>query len=100
MKEKTKQRKNNVIIYIVCLVTSISMWTGLKYNKYIEEKIQIKKLCQIEQKAKESEKKEENIKTNQEEKKTITKKEIKKIPDNILPDTTETDTLIITTESQ
>ena len=91
-------------MYIVCLVTSISMWTGLKYNKYIEEKIQIKKLCQIEQQAKERQKKEEITEKNKEGKRTITKKEEKKVPDNILPDTTieiKIDTLLsTTTESQ
>ncbi|MEI7919595.1 MAG: hypothetical protein WCH65_05345 [bacterium] len=101
MKEKTKQRKKNITVYVVCLLVSITMWIGLKYNLYIEEKIQIKKICQIEKQAKESQKKEETPEEKKTKKIPITKKEEKKVPDNILPDTIEKkDTLIRTTESQ
>ena len=96
-----KKKKKNITMHMVCLMLAIMMWIGLKYNQYIEEKKQIKKLYQIEQKTKEQQNKEEITEKTKEEKKIITKKEVKKTPD-ILSDTNtkETDTLTITTESQ
>lgn len=85
MKEVIKQRKKNAIRYVLCLVVAITMWIGLKYNKYEEEKRQIKKICQIEKKAQEKLASIEEAKTI----KKINGKKEEKISEQNLSDTTE-----------
>lgn len=96
---KNKKIKN-IFKFFLCLILATGMWIGVKYKKYMEEQNIIKKYYKIEKQTKESQKKEEtqikNISSPQ--------KKQKKVPDNILPDTTigiEIDTLpSTTTESQ
>lgn len=102
MKERNKQRTKNARTYMVCLLVAITMWIGLKYNTYMEEQAQIKKICQIEKKAQEQQQKDTTEETKKKKPiKKITIKEEQKTSGKILPDTIkEIDTLNTTTESQ
>ena len=83
-----KERKKEAVKYFLCLVISIMMWIGQKYNKYLEEQQQIKKICQIEKKAQEKLVSIEETKTTKTTKK-INEKTEKKISEQKLSDTTE-----------